>query len=125
LRNSRAKLRKSRILKTNGADIEAKLTALLRNLEVLLGFPKGELRVRWEPQEGAAYDGEVRGRDVIIRDKDPEAAEKTLHHELLDLALTRYETPWRDLCRVLIENFTKTQYKRKEDLVERLVKMLR
>jgi hypothetical protein len=104
---------------------EERLRRELRRLERSLGLVPGELRLEWMPTEdGKENDGEVKGGTVRIYAKDFKKAKQTLKHELVDLVLSRYEQPWRDLAFTLLENFTKSQYRRKEALVERLCNLI-
>ena len=60
---------------------------------------------------------------VFVYDKDPISAMKTLRHEVIDFALTKFEELWRDLVLRFVAEFTEQRYKRKEVLVDRLVEL--
>ena len=101
--------------------LEKELQKELECLEIALGLPN-ELKLKILPMENR-NDGEIKGNTVYIYNSNLENAKAILRHELLDYAITKYEAPWRDLALTLIENFTRSQYKRKEELIERIIKI--
>lgn len=84
-----------------------------------------DLRVKWTPDEGSNISGEVRGSVIYIYETDESKAIEILKHELIDHKITKEIieplVEYVNLQKSIIE---KLIYKRKEDLVENLSKLL-
>ena len=102
-----------------------RLNRELRRLETALGFNIGELQVKWEPKDCSPQDAEVKDLTVHIYNRDPEAARASLKHELIELAISRaIEAPYKRLVIQLFKTLDEELYRRREELVERLAKVL-
>ena len=107
---------------------EAALEQELRRLVGKVGLGK-QLRVHWIPGEeryrnGRRLQGEVRGDLISVFVQDPAEALFVLDHEFLEWLLAELTLPYRRLLNLLIENFELEQYRRKEDIVEGLIRLL-
>jgi hypothetical protein len=84
-----------------------------------------DLRVKWIPDDGSKLSGEVRGDVIYIYEEEEGKAIESLKHEFIDHHITReiveplveYANMQKGLIEILI-------YGRKEDLVDRLSKLL-
>jgi hypothetical protein len=103
----------------------------LRQLETELAHLKKkfrmghELRLEWTPNDGP-NSGEVNGRTIRIYEADQSKALDTLRHEFIEYILTEeLVAPYKQLINRLISLFEEEMYKRKERLVERMLKITR
>ena len=101
------------------ARLKAELERLVRTTG--LGF---ELRVVWEPHLDGSLSGEVKNRLIHIYEADEEKAIKTLQHEFLDYCISQAIEPYKEVTNNLIRMLNDDAYKRKERIVEALVKLL-
>jgi hypothetical protein len=99
--------------------LEAELERLKRLLQ--LGY---ELKVLWLPNNHANVAGEVKGDYIYVYDDDREAALETLKHEFVDYAISRVVEPYKDVANRLVALVNDLAYRRKEQLVEALVRTL-
>jgi len=84
-----------------------------------------ELTVRWVPNPRSDRHGEVKGTVVYVYDEEPEEALLTLKHEFVDYYVSKEIVKplvkWINMEKCLIEDLI---YKRKERVVEGLLKIL-
>ena len=100
--------------------LEKELGRLKRGLNA--GY---NLRVRWIPDEESKLSGEVKGTVIYVYEKDEGKAVETLKHEFIDHHITREVVgplvEYVNMQKSLIESLI---YRRKEELVEGLSKLL-
>jgi len=83
-----------------------------------------ELNVVWKPSHGGALSGEVKGNLIYVYEMDEEKAVDTLRHEFLDYCLSQAIEPYKEVTNRLIRMINEDAYRRKEKIVEALVKLL-
>jgi hypothetical protein len=83
-----------------------------------------ELKVVWLPNNNSSLSGEVKGETIFIYEEEPEKAVETLRHEFLDYAISQVIEPYRKIANQLIMLLNEEAYRRKEELIEKLVKMI-
>ena len=100
--------------------LEKELRRLKRGLNA--GY---NLRVRWIPDGESKLAGEVRGSVIYVYEKDEGKAVETLKHEFIDHHISREVVgplvEYVNIQKSLIESLI---YRRKEELVEGLSKLL-
>lgn len=87
-----------------------------------MGF---ELRVVWKPCADGALSGEVRNSTIYVYDSGEKKAVETLRHEYLDYCLSQAIEPYKQITNMLIRKINEDAYRRKEEIVEALAKLLR
>ena len=99
------------------------LEAELERLKRLsgLGF---ELKVVWEPSHEGALSGDVKNGLIHVYELDGEKALEILRHEFLDYCISRAIQPYKEVTNRLIHMVNDDAYRRKEKIVEALVKLL-
>jgi len=100
-----------------------RLEAELEQLKRLSGIGF-ELKVVWEPSTDRVLSGEVKNNSVFVYEVDEEKAVKTLRHEFLDYCISQAIQPYKDVSNMLIRVVNDDAYKRKERIVEALMKLL-
>ena len=100
--------------------LEAELERLKRFSGVGL-----ELKVVWKPSPDVALSGEVKNSLVYVYEVDEEKAVDTLRHEFLDYCVSQAIEPYKEVTNRLIRMINEDAYRRKERIVEALVKLLR
>ena len=86
-----------------------------------LGF---ELKVVWKPSHDGALSGQVKNNLIYVYDVDEEKAMDTLRHEFLDYCVSLAIEPYKEVTNRLIHMINDDAYRRKERVVEALVKLL-
>ena len=99
---------------------------LLRELERLkrklnMGY---ELTLKWLPGQSEKVCGEVKGKCIYIYEEDEKSALATLKHEFFDYILSKIIEPYEKVANKLIGLINEQTYKRKEELVEALTKLI-
>ena len=112
---------RSREQKTGGKS--ARLEAELEQLKRLSGIGF-ELKVVWEPSPDRALSGEVKNNLIYVYEVDEQKAINTLRHEFLDYCISQAIQPYKEVTNRLIRMVNDDAYKRKERVVEALVKLL-
>ena len=107
-------------LKSNDNDalrrLEAELTYLKRKFQI-----GQELKLQWTPNNGPK-SGEVTGGAIRIYEADQTKALDTLRHEFIEYVLVNeFVAPYKRLINKLISLFEEEMYRRKEELVEKLL----
>jgi hypothetical protein len=102
---------------------DARLEGELRRLEELLGVGHG-LRVVWCPCSGSKLSGEVKDGVVYIYESDEVRAVNVLRHEFIDYLVSQAIEPYRSVTNKLIQLLNEVAYRKKEEVVEALVKLL-
>jgi len=84
-----------------------------------------DYEVRWIPRAESAKEGEVVGDTIYVYSIDYECAVRTLQHEFLDAMVSGAAVPYLDLVNALLAIVSDIAYRKKEDAVESLARMLR
>lgn len=84
-----------------------------------------ELNLVWKPNPDGALSGEVKNSLVYVYEVGEEKAVDTLRHEFLDYCVSQAIEPYRKVTNKLIAILNEEAYKRKERIVEALVKLLK
>jgi hypothetical protein len=115
------------VLEANGSTKQGTQRRLEKELRRLKrGLNAGyNLRVRWIPDGESKLSGEVKGTVIYVYEKDEGKAVETLKHEFIDHHITREVVgplvEYVNMQKSLIESLI---YRRKEELVEGLSKLL-
>jgi len=82
--------------------------------------------VIWEPDPAQSNRGRVllEAKAIIIHDKEPEDALRTLLHEVLEIKLRPMLKPYRSLVNVLLDWANRQVYESKEKAIEDLLPIL-
>jgi hypothetical protein len=107
-----------------------KLVEELRRLQRLLNHGH-DLEVKWIPkvkriEKNGKYRvrGEIIGKTIYIYDEDEEEAIKTLRHEMIEHLLYTYEKSYVEFINCLIRFFNENQREKREELVEKISKII-
>lgn len=109
--------------KNNRHRVEARLHKELERLKGRSGVGH-DLRVVWSPNSGSKLSGEVKGDLVYIYEGDVDRAVKVLRHEFIDYLVSQAIEPYRSVTNKLIQLLNEVAYKKKEYVVEALIKLL-
>ncbi|MEM3502096.1 MAG: hypothetical protein QXH16_06840 [Candidatus Bathyarchaeia archaeon] len=103
-------------------DLQRKLESDLERLKrkLCMGY---ELKVKWIPNGNEELSGEVKSDTIYVYDEDECEALETLKHEFLDHAIGKIIEPYREMTNKLIMLINEEAYKRKEKLIEALIKL--
>jgi hypothetical protein len=88
-----------------------------------------QISVKWLPgtpqyNNGKKLAEQVVGDTIFIYTENPDKAIELLRHGFAEWLLNRVSRPYRQLVNHLISLFEEMQYKRKEELIEALMKVL-
>ena len=103
--------------------LEARLEVELKRLKGRSGVGH-DLRVVWSPYSGSKLSGEVKGDVMYIYEPDEVRAVEVLRHEFIDYMVSQAIEPYRSVTNKLIQMLNEVAYKKKEEVVEALVKLL-
>jgi hypothetical protein len=107
-------------LEQNGSFI---LKEELERLKAKTGI-KTDFRVVWSPKADSKKEGEVVGNTIFVYSLDVEEALQTLRHEFVDLIVSSAIEPHLKLVNILLSAISEDAYKKKEEAVETLIKLL-
>jgi hypothetical protein len=99
--------------------LEEELERLKRLLKV--GY---ELKVVSIPNSNSNLSGEVKEETIYVYEEDYDKALETLRHEFLDYAISQVIEPYKRTANQLILLINEIAYKKKEELVEKLTKLI-
>lgn len=99
--------------------LEKELNRLKRILET-----GHELKVLWVPGGKSKLEGEVAGTTILVYSIDETESLKTLQHEVLDCIVSKAILPYKEVANTLITMINERAYCIKEELVEKLARML-
>jgi hypothetical protein len=102
---------------------DAGLREELERLKRISGMGTG-LKLVWAPDPGGALSGEVKGSTIFVYESDEEEAAETLRHEFLDHCVSQAIDPYRRVTNSLIKLLNVNAYKRKEQIVEALSRLM-
>jgi hypothetical protein len=99
--------------------LEEELERLKRLLKV--GY---ELNVVSIPNSNSNLSGEVKEETIYVYEEDYDKALETLRHEFLDYAISQVIEPYKRTANQLILLINEIAYKKKEELIEKLTKLI-
>lgn len=103
--------------------LRRRLEAELEWLKTFFGLGL-ELKVVWKPSPDGTLSGEVKDDLIYVYEVDEEKAVDTLKHEFLDYCLSQAIEPYKEVTNRLIRMINEDAYRKKERIVEALVKLL-
>lgn len=83
-----------------------------------------DLDVEWVPRIDSAKEGEVVGKTIFVYSQDLTKAIETLRHEFVDYLVCKAVDPYQDLVNALLAVVSERAYRKKEEIVESILKML-
>ncbi|MEM4497692.1 MAG: hypothetical protein QW692_02570 [Nitrososphaerota archaeon] len=104
-------------------DVQRALEEELERLKSRSGY-HGDLKVSWIPKAESRLSGEVRGGVIYIYELEADKALETLRHEFVDFMVSRAIEPYREVANKLMELVNEMLYRRKEEVVKALLKLL-
>jgi predicted phosphatase len=102
---------------------ETRLKEELKRLQGMLNAGR-ELEVVWSPKIDSNLSGEVKGKVIYIYEPDEDKAIEALRHEFIDYFISQAIEPYKSVANKLIQLLNEIAYKKKEEVVESLVKLL-
>jgi hypothetical protein len=109
--------------KKNDEKISVKLELELEKLKEKTGFGY-ELSVAWLPGQDPELSGEVKNNTIYVYECNEEKALGTLRHEFIDYVVSQAIEPYKSVANRLIQFLNEEAYRRKERIVEALVKLI-
>ena len=103
--------------------LSQRLGAELEQLKRLSGLGL-KLEVVWMPSSDGMLSGEVKNNLIYVYEVDEKKAVDTLHHEFLDYCVSQAIQPYKEVTNRLIRMINEDAYRKKERIVEALVKLL-
>jgi len=103
-------------------DLQKKLEDELEKLKRKLSI--NDLQVIWIPEGDLKLSGKVEGNMIFIYEVDEEKAIDALRHELIDYIISKVIEPYRAFANKLVELMNEEAYKRKEQVIETLKKLI-
>lgn len=107
----------------NRLSVQKLLQKELERLKQVTGMAQG-LRVVWLPSADKPLSGEVKGEEVFIYELDEGKALQVLRHEVLDFIISQAILPYQTVVNALIKAANDEAYRRKERIVEALVRLI-
>lgn len=107
-------------LEQNGSFI---LEKELERLKARAGI-KNEFKVFWSPKVDSKKEGEVVGDTIFVYSSDVDGALQTLRHEFVDVVVSSAIEPYLKLVNAFLSTISEDAYKKKEEAVETLLKLL-
>ena len=105
-------------------EVQERLEEELERLKRIMSIGY-DLKVKWMPNAGSKLSGEVRGAVIYVYEKDEGEAVRTLKHEFIDHQITKeIVEPLVEYVNMQKSLLEKLIYKRKENIVESLSKLL-
>lgn len=95
----------------------------LERLKARAGI-KTDFTVVWSPKADSKKEGEVLGDTILVYSLDVDGALQTLRHEFVDFIISSSIEPYLKLVNVLLSTISEDAYKKKEEAVETLLKLL-
>jgi len=109
--------------KAGNANVEVKLQKELERLKNRLNIGH-ELRVVWAPTPNSKLSGEVKNATIYVYEQEENKAVEVLKHEFIDYLVSQAIEPYKSVANKLIQLLNEIAYKRKEEIVENLAKLL-
>ncbi len=82
------------------------------------------LDVVWVPRIDSSKEGEVVGKTIFVYSQDPSQAIETLRHEFVDYLVCKAVEPYHDMVNALLSVLSERAYRKKEEIVESILKVL-
>lgn len=82
------------------------------------------LDVAWIPRIDSAKEGEVVGNTIFVYSQDSGQAIETLRHEFVDYLICKAIEPYQDIVNALLSVLSEKSYRKKEEIVESILKIL-
>ncbi len=95
----------------------------LERLKARVGI-KTDFTVVWLPKADSKKEGEVVGNTIFVYSSDIDEALQTLRHEFVDIIVSSAIQPYLKLVNILLSAISEDAYKKKEEAVEALLKLL-
>lgn len=107
----------------DSVQVEDVLQEELERLKARSGVGR-DLKVVWRPRARSGLSGEVKGGTVYVYERDEGEAVKVLRHEFIDYVVSQAIEPYRSVANRLVQLVNEMCYKRKEEVVEALLRLL-
>ena len=104
------------------SNLQKRLEEELERLKKRLGI--NDLQVIWIPEGDPKLSGKVEGNTIFIYEVDEEKAIDALRHEIIDYMISKVIEPYRAFANKLVELMNEEAYKRKEQVIETLKKLI-
>jgi hypothetical protein len=108
-------------LEQNGSSLI--LEKELERLKARTGI-KTEFKVVWSPKADSKKEGEVVGNTIFVYSLGVDEALQTLQHEFVDIIVSSAIQPYLKLVNVFLSTISEDAYRKKEEAVEKLLKLL-
>lgn len=108
-----------RLERNDASELEKELERLKARTRI-----KSNFKVVWSPKMDSKKEGEVVGNTVFIYSMNVDEALQTLRHEFVDIIVSSAIQPYLKLINVLLSTISEDAYKKKEEAVEALLKLL-
>lgn len=83
-----------------------------------------DLGMAWIPRIDGTKEGEVVGKTIFVYSPDQSQAVETLRHEFVDYLVCKAIEPYQELFNALLSVLSEKAYRKKEEIVESVLKML-
>lgn len=83
-----------------------------------------DLNVVWVPRIDSKKEGEVVGKMIFVYSPYTRQAVETLRHEFVDYLICKAIEPYQDLVNALLSVLSEKAYRKKEEMVESILKIL-
>jgi len=103
-------------------NLQRRLENELEKLKRKLGI--NDLQVIWIPDGDPKLSGKVEDNTIFIYEVDEERAIDALRHEVMDYMISKVIEPYRAFANKLVELMNEEAYKRKEQVIETLKKLI-
>jgi len=107
----------------NIIDVQKALEEELEKLKNRSGY-RVDLKVLWIPKAESRLSGEVKEDIIYIYEHEVDRALEALRHEFVDFMVSRVIEPYREVANKLMELLNTMLYRRKEEVVEAILKLL-
>ena len=104
------------------SNFQIKLEQELEKLKKKSNFGH-ELKVVWLPSYDSKLLGEVKNGTIYIYERNEDEAIETLRHEFVDYMISQAIEPYKDIVNKFIQLLNEETYKKKESVVEALLKL--
>jgi len=109
--------------KNGSSSVQRLLEEELEKLKNRSGY-RVDLKVLWIPKAESRLSGEVREGVIYIYEPEADKALEALRHEFIDFMVSRAIEPYREVANKLMELLNQMLYRRKEEVVEAILKLL-
>jgi hypothetical protein len=103
--------------------IQQSLEQVLRRLQTQLGLSLN-LDVQWQPNSDGDLCGEIKNGTIFVYEITKDKAIATLIHEVVDFCISEAIEPYRKVTNMLIQILNTEAYRRKERIVDALIKLI-